>query len=406
MAWDTIRKKTKKTLFHGGVWVRKVIKEKVSFFTCVLSTLLILSSCNVGELFRFYTHIQLLWKTEDTNGMITNNVLVTEDTVYAGIAGWEGWTESGLLAIDRKTGKFKWKVPVESLTHPYPSLPTPVYYDDGKDGIVLFGAGCHFFAVNAKTGEIIWHFNGLSEENRKKYGFKDEPWQWDYFEMTPVIYKDMVIAYASHVTFAFDIKTGEIIWSTEGCFGYTSRGDMLIKDGVVYEMGNYWATALKAETGEVIWDRNIIFGGGESSPCMGDGKLYMGESATVGALDMKTGDIVWQVDISQYNSIMAGCLYYKGKVYIGCEKLWALDAKTGELIWEAPIDGVEAAPVEYNGKIYVLDDGCTLWCVDPDTGKIEWSENIERTVVFGDITIKDGIFYAGGGWVYAFKVKE
>ncbi|MCD6462644.1 MAG: PQQ-like beta-propeller repeat protein, partial [Thermotogae bacterium] len=87
--------------------------KKMVLFTCILSILFTLSSCGVDRIFRFYTHIQLLWKTENTNGMITNNVLVTEDTVYAGIAGWRKDTKSGLLAIDRKTGKFKWKVPVE-----------------------------------------------------------------------------------------------------------------------------------------------------------------------------------------------------------------------------------------------------------------------------------------------------
>ncbi|MCD6462594.1 MAG: PQQ-binding-like beta-propeller repeat protein, partial [Thermotogae bacterium] len=147
--------------------------------------------------------------------------------------------------------------------------------------------GCHFLAVNAKTGEIIWHFNGLSEENKKKYGFKDEPGYRYYFEMTPVIYKDMVIAdtYGAGV-FAFDIKTGKIIWWIEGVSGGTHRGDMLIRDGVVYELGSWCASAIKAETGEVIWDRNIMFGGDESSPCMGNGKLYMGESAFVGAVDI------------------------------------------------------------------------------------------------------------------------
>jgi len=380
--------------------------KKMVLFTCILSILFTFSSCGVDKAFRFYIHIQLLWKTENTDGMITNNVLVTEDTVYAGIAGWRKDTESGLLAIDRKTGKFKWKVPVE-LTDPYSRLPTPVYYDDGKDGIVLFGGGCHFLAVNAKTGEIIWHFNGLSEENKKKYGFKDEPWDWRYFEMTPVIYKDMVIAdtYGAGV-FAFDIKTGKIIWWIEGVSGGTHRGDMLIRDGVVYELGSWWASAIKAETGEIIWDGYIGFGGDESSPCMGDGKLYIGGGGAVGAVDMKTGDVVWEVKSVSRDGIRAGCLYYKGKVYIGSEKLWAFDAKTGKLIWEAPVGGIEAAPVEYEGKIYVLDNGCTLWCLDPDTGKIEWSENIEQRVVYGDITIKDDIFYAGGGRVWAFKIKK
>ena len=120
--------------------------------------------------------------------------------------------------------------------------------------------------------------------------------------------------------------------------------------------GNDDVFALKAKTGEILWERlsgidqtisTVCCGWLNRGLAMGEGMLFLGQLDTnVVALDIKTGKELWKTPIESWQNgyvITSAPLYYDGIVYSGIAggefgtrgRLTALDAKTGKILWRS-----------------------------------------------------------------------
>ena len=86
---------------------------------------------------------------------------------------------------------------------------------------------------------------------------------------------------------------------------YSAEATPLVKDGIMYVVtGNDDVFALKAKTGEILWERwsgidqtisTVCCGWLNRGLAMGEGMVFLGQLDTnVVALDMKTGKEVWK----------------------------------------------------------------------------------------------------------------
>lgn len=116
---------------------------------------------------------------------------------------------------------------------------------------------------------------------------------------------------AEHVI-AVSRSTGEIIWKTRNGAEYHDgtgngpRGTPTVVDGLVYALGaNGDLSCLRAESGEVVWRRNIlqdfqgnnITWGISESVLVDEGRVVCapgGSDATIAALDAQTGNTIWK----------------------------------------------------------------------------------------------------------------
>src|SRR3989441_10740433 len=138
---------------------------------------------------------------------------------------------------------------------------------------------------------------------------------------------------------------------------YSFEGSPLVKDGIMYVVtGNDDVFALKAKTGEILWEywsgidqkiSTVCCGWVNRGLAMGEGLLFSGQlDANLVALNMKTGEVAWKTPIEKWENgytITSAPLYYDGIVYSGLSggefgvrgRLTALDAKTGAILWRA-----------------------------------------------------------------------
>src|SRR2546425_11624659 len=138
---------------------------------------------------------------------------------------------------------------------------------------------------------------------------------------------------------------------------YSFEGSPLVKDGIMDVVtGNDDAFALKAKTGEILWEywygidqkiSTVCCGWVNRGLAMGEGLLFSGQlDANLVALNMKTGEVAWKTPIEKWENgytITSAPLYYDGIVYSGLSggefgvrgRLTALDAKTGAILWRA-----------------------------------------------------------------------
>jgi alcohol dehydrogenase (cytochrome c) len=189
---------------------------------------------------------------------------------------------------------------------------------------------------------------------------------------------------------------------------YSLEGTPIVKDGIMYvASGNDDVFAFDAKTGALIWESKsgieqnistVCCGWDNRGVAIGDGKVFLGHlDGNVLALDMKTGNVVWKTQIARWQdgyTITSAPLYHDGAVYSGISGgdraargfLAALDAKTAKekwRFWTIP------APGEFGSDTWPKPDdpdpkranawkqgGAAIWqtpAIDPDLGLIYFS---------------------------------
>jgi outer membrane protein assembly factor BamB len=151
---------------------------------------------------------------------------------------------------------------------------------------------------------------------------------------------------------------------------------------------------LERSTGKLLWTFNNdgkmkqVF----SSPCLADGKLYIGEGfhsdfgCKLYCLDAATGKKLWHYQTESHTE-SSPCVA-EGRVFCGAgsDGLLCLDAATGERIWDYKVGHIDAAPVVVGGRVYcgsAVDrdvDGpqeTAVFCLDAAGGKAVWKVKVD-----------------------------
>lgn len=110
----------------------------------------------------------------------------------------------------------------------------------------------------------------------------------------------------------------------------------------------------------------------ESSPCMVDGRVFVGGHAKrLHAIDAKTGELQWKFDVGGW--VRGSPSVVNGVVYFGSDddKFYALDAGTGEKRWEFGLQpgGQQSSAAVRDEVVYfgAFDHG--VYALDANTGK-------------------------------------
>jgi outer membrane protein assembly factor BamB len=292
------------------------------------------------------------------------------------------------LAIDKNTGKVKWKdnspsvravgstggvkeLVDKGLVLMHGQWSNPVYAEaNGKPQIIFPGGDGWVRAFNPADGKLIWKFD--CNPKNSIYVLGERGTRSD-FVSTPVVYENRLY-----------IGTGQDPEHNKGvghlwCIDITKEPKNADKDlspkddnfdpkaavnkdsGLVWHYGGFNP---KAAPGE----RKYFFGRTLSTCCVHDGLLYECEyDGVLHCFDAKTGQHHWE------HNMNADCwcspYLVDGKVYIGNERgeiLIFKHGKTKELL--ATIDTgasyVRATPVVANGVMYVVTENpCKLWAI-------------------------------------------
>ena len=172
------------------------------------------------------------------------------------------------------------------------------------DGILCFGVGGTFYALDASSGKELWKHDGDT---------------WFYGS---AISDDIVYAGNDDEQFhAYDLQTGEERWHSDvkGA-GWSAPA---ITNSIVY-VGNVdqHLYTFNAQTGEEIWSFEAV-DWASSDPVVSDGVVYFG----VGNHDNREGP----------------------------RPLYALDAQTGKELWQFEAESrLMTAPALSEGAIYIV----------------------------------------------------
>ncbi len=273
-----------------------------------------------------------------------------------------------ILCFDAETGAEIWK-------HVYPAVYGDIGYRAGPRASVTVdqglaisvGAAGHFFALDAKTGDIKWQ-----HDLRQEYAIKMPIWG---ITASPLIYHDTVIQVVAGAgdacVVSFDLETGKERWrAIDERAGYSSP--VLIEqagEDVVVVWTGESISGLDPKTGAVHWaipmlPRNMPIG--VPTPVIADdlifvSSFYDGSMLIRFSKDELSAEKVWhRVGIDEINTDALHCMIsnpmIKGDHIYGADsygQLRCLDIKTGDRIWE----DLTAVPKARWATIHTIHDG-------------------------------------------------
>lgn len=182
------------------------------------------------------------------------------------LIGWQKpWDKSYVLALDAKTGKERWKTMrgVTRISHGTPTLWT------GPDGRVqvVSEAGDVVQGFDRDTGEKLWTSAVEGE------GKVPSTLVADGMVFTAGGFRGRESIKAFRLGEKGDLKEKNLVWEQKK--GNPKVPSMVYVKPYLFTVNDTgFATCLKADTGEVVWNERVS-GGFSASPVHADGKLYL-----------------------------------------------------------------------------------------------------------------------------------
>ncbi|HOT90532.1 MAG TPA: PQQ-binding-like beta-propeller repeat protein [Anaerolineae bacterium] len=327
-----------------------------------------------GETAAFESNaVKPVWKfacEDEVRGSVT--VAVDEDMVL--VPSYD----HNIYALDRETGKFKWKYPTEAgiVSKPWVS-----------EGMVVFGSiDKVVYAVDVKTGRLLWTTPTQGRIYSSPYG-----------ELGHIF-----IGSDDRQIYAIHQMSGRRAWT------YAADGEIrsrpLVAENLILfacQMGVVYALSLNRE---LRW-RFRARRGFLAAPVMANGLIFIGSLDTnFYAVDVRSGWAAWKYRTG--GSIVSTAAVWKGMVFFGSVDgfIYALDADEGRVVWRHQTENqVTGGASVYEGNLYIGGVDGILYCFDALSGKVRWHYQTDGPIT-GTPEVAEGIIYVGSAdhYVYAF----
>jgi outer membrane protein assembly factor BamB len=306
--------------------------------------------------------------------------------------------QEGVYCLNAETGEMIWKAVFndylsDTIYLRYASASPTI---DAETGNVYIQGTQGLMAAFSADGKMLWSLSMMEEYGRLTFP--------NGRTSSPVISGSLVITSgittnwgahgpAGHRFYAFDKKTGELVWASQS----TER-----------PRDNSFSTPVLG----VYQNRPVFWVGG------GDGSVF--------CINSQTGETVWRYPLSQ-GGVNTSLLKYNDSIIaihgsenlnatgkVGCmvaiDPHGALPAKPGETVvlkkdaevWRNELGAFTASPILVGDRIYEVDETADLQCVDAKTGRVLWTKDLgieQRTasLLYADgklyIPVLDGSFY-------------
>jgi outer membrane protein assembly factor BamB len=223
---------------------------------------------------------------------------------------------------------------------------------------------------------------------------------------------------------ALNAKTGEIVWTKQvisNIFSVSLSEDAskLYVTTAITTKPTATLYVLNPQTGELLWDNMVngqsAIGGIEGAPAIADGKIFTGYLQYEGhggvtAYDAATGGLLWHWKVERF-SPYSSITYSNGFIYVGFEnkRIVCLNASNGQVAWSQILSDLPySAPLAFDKKIFI-GTGSSLYALDARTGQIMWQKTLEGiTIGHSSVSVHDHILYVGSreSKVMAFTANE
>ncbi len=352
------------------------------------------------------------WQVE-LAGRGASTPAVLEDRLFVSSSSPE---ENFLQAFDLK-GAQLWKEQIGQARtgkHAKASGSNSSPVTDGKNVFAYYKSGD--LACYSKDGKKVWHVN-----LQKTYG-EDTLW-WDLGTSPVLTSKALVIAVMQSgpsYLLALDPATGEKLWQADRVMPAPNEANQSYSTPIVATVGGQEVlltlgadhlTCHAAADGKLLWklggfnpEQQQFFRSIASPVLVGDLIICpyaRGKSVTAVklAIELEEKDrIAWQ--LKEIGSDVPTPLVSDGRLYVVGDKgsLWCLKAVTGEVIWQENLPksrlAYSSSPVLADGRVYITrEDSTTFVIADAPEFKLLATNSLEGSTVATPVFVGGKIYF-------------
>ncbi|MGZ0748390.1 outer membrane protein assembly factor BamB family protein, partial [Haloparvum sp. AD34] len=300
-----------------------------------------------------------------------------------------------LYKIDPDTGTVEWRTDIEDEAEGAPA------YANGSVFVANEDFSATVFSIDAETGETEW-----------QQTFEDG------VESSVVVAENTLFVTVdtsrddeANVA-ALKTDTGEVRWSRNLGDDTDLEGAPAVEGSRVFlagDEGNVFA--LSITDGSILWRSNLNGDSFEAAPTVSNGVVYAVTDVDnrVHALEASDGSEIWTQSVEgDPNTASVAVLAGNQSVYLNFDYdrtgLLALDTTDGTERWFFEASwGSEASPAVVDGVVYAgLDDG--LYAIDAENGTELWYEELDY-LDEASPAVGDGTVYFGDGWGNLYAVE-
>lgn len=358
--------------------------------------------------------VKKLWSVNigkgEENLAVRQKPAIDNDAVYAADS------DNTLVAIDRKTGKIKWKTEPNSDTQTtnwkiWKSVAVPFALTGGPSvysGLVaLGGRNGEVFAFNAADGKMLWKSMVSSS-----------------VISAPLVTFDTVVVRANDGKIhGLDLSTGEKKWQFDRAVPSLSvrgTGTPVLGPGIIiigFDDGTL--VAINQQDGKRVWEQLIAKPDGRTEldrMADIDGEIQIGDREVFAtsfhnstmALAINNGQPIWVREVGGY----AGVGLMSDRIFISDKNsnVWAFDRNSGNDIWKQEgllRHGLTTPVIQGNYVVLADKQGKAHW-LDSQTGEIKALVDVGGAVLGSPVVSDDGIVYIQtvDGTVSAFSLAQ
>jgi outer membrane protein assembly factor BamB len=299
----------------------------------------------------------------------------------------------GIVAFNKDSGQEVWRTNITNGVEASGTLINDRLFVGGNDG--------YFYAINAKTGSVLWTFPTRIETLAE-----------------PLLEEGILYFLTGNNTlYALDAASGKQLWlySRPDASSLSIRGGSkpAYRNGTLYVgFSDGSIVALLAKTGTVKWEKqlnkNKKFRDLDTNPLIeGDYIYLLGFDDAIYCLRVATGEQAWRSDRGGYGSplIVSDRIFYATST----NEFVALNKANGEKLWSYTLrDGISTSPSLYKGLVVFGESQGSLVFLDIAHGKKVGSFEPGRGV-FSQIAVdeKDSRIYftSNEANVYALEAR-
>lgn len=220
------------------------------------------------------------------------------------------------------------------------------------DAVYVASWDQHLYCLDAETGAGRWRWQART-----------------VIEQAPIVHRGRVLIMDREAFYCLSGRTGHIVWQSDGC---RPRAAVLVDDRIYVADASGILHCVASETGEEL--SRLVTSERELHSIAARGtRIVAASSQVVLAAGGDLSCILWK-RAGRFDDAVP--VLANQNVYIGtfAEGLWCLQQDSGRIEWifgtEVPI---RAAPAAARGRIFFCDTGGRFGCLDGANGEMLWS---------------------------------
>lgn len=189
---------------------------------------------------------------------------------------------------------------------------------------------------------------------------------------------------------ALSLETGGVVWERRlpvESAPASAGGRIFVSNGENVLL------ALNATDGTTAWEQPL--GTPLSAPLyVGTAGLFAGtEAGDISLFDPSGGRLLWQVEPGATLTARPALDEAKAYLPLGDNRIVALAIATGELLWEQYLEGRPAGAAVHGDRVYAGADDNALWCLDVESGRVEWRMASGGDIVGAPLVHGDSVYF-------------